>query len=386
MSGLSLGVRSGLIAAVTVCALTIQPAAAIQWSPVSLISDQASGRSTMTAGGVVHVAYHRGDTDAIHYRRSIDGGATWQVPIVLSNPGTDATWGAAIGHGGQALDVAWIERVGADRQIWYRSSPDSGDTWTDPLALTPACRRCVGYPSVARSHARVIVVWTDPMYRGGDILSRISDDGGQTFGPPVKVAFTTEAPADYDGLPSVAFTARGATTQLIWKSSPWVLKTRRSMDRGTTWSPAMTLADNARWASLMTAGQKVVVGWNSQNDRSQVRMRRSLDGGESWRPVQTISHRPGLVPVFAYGGHVLRLAVSRCQLGTCQWQPHWATFYRTSPDVGRTWSAWSNASGQVGTPRARPVGIGALPFGKSVVVYSAFTGNYTTALYARRVL
>lgn len=148
----------------------------------------------------------------IYMLRSTDGGATWDADVInegapnLDNPAV------AIDRSTDQLHLVYAAR-GAERenpsQVFYQTSTDGGDTWTDPVVIGDA-GEASGFnryfPGVSVApNGRVDVAWhdfrNDPFFTPGesgamgtaegerwwDVYYTSSSDGGQTWTPDVRV-------------------------------------------------------------------------------------------------------------------------------------------------------------------------------------------------------
>jgi hypothetical protein len=81
----------------------------------------------------------------IWFARSINGGATWQRPIMINNQASrndQFNPRMAVDETDGTLVVSYYDTVGVpgrlQTNLWYQSSPDSGTSWTTPVRVTSA--------------------------------------------------------------------------------------------------------------------------------------------------------------------------------------------------------------------------------------------------------
>ena len=127
--------------------------------------------------------------------RSDDGGLTWSAPANAS-PGVscdnfqdketikaDATAGPHAGN----LYACWDDRGSSEIRVLFSLSTDGGRIFSEPLTVSSfpfgyatGCQVAVG------PGGEVTLVWTDGLTLG--LYSRVSTDGGQSFGPATPIA------------------------------------------------------------------------------------------------------------------------------------------------------------------------------------------------------
>jgi len=123
-------------------------------------------------------------------RRSLDGGASFEIPRTLSTGGMAAHVSLAT-HQGRAHAV-WVDERSGSPEVHVMSSPDGGEHWLPERPLSPP-RHASWVPSVSAWGDVAVAAWVD--YRDGneEEYIRVSRDSGMSWGEPVRV---TENPAD----------------------------------------------------------------------------------------------------------------------------------------------------------------------------------------------
>lgn len=113
------------------------------------------------SGSVVHLVWHddRDGNYDTYYKRSTDGGATWSTDIRLTiDPGNSMFPCVAVS--GSTIHVVWIDpRDKPNVEIYYKRSADGGLSWEPDVQLTNSSLSM--YPSVAVSASVIHVVWQD---------------------------------------------------------------------------------------------------------------------------------------------------------------------------------------------------------------------------------
>src|SRR2546426_2649968 len=170
-------------------------------------------RSTAATRGNVYLTWTRYVTGAspIYFSRSTDGGLSWSTGIDITTFGYKADQGSqpAVGPGGELYVSFWA----TGSRIALAKSTDGGTTWGvtrtvaimfDPGELYPSPGpRTPHFPSLAVNSLdapggnRVHLVWADRRFGDADILMSTSEDGGGTWGAPVRVNDDTPGKAQF---------------------------------------------------------------------------------------------------------------------------------------------------------------------------------------------
>ncbi|MBL8057436.1 MAG: exo-alpha-sialidase [Anaerolineales bacterium] len=290
-------------------------------------------------------------------QRSADHGASWSAPTILYRPGAaGGQWDAQIvvdPQDGRTVFASWLQNGKSDTVV--AKSTDFGATWT--VVTAEHTNAGTDKPILAVRGQAVAVVFNHAQ----KIWAAVSRDGGLTF---------TQAQINPNGKLGWALSGGGTITSaglfFAWAGYEQNggakgnvnLFVSRSADGGQTWTtqvldvskaPPDCSAYHCGWAYL---GAQMVLAadqagglyalWNANSvDKgpNRVYFARSTDGGLTWSPKSEVSTAPAgrqhAFPALAAGaaGDV-RVAWMDTRAGTL-----WNTFYRSSTDGGRTWSA-----------------------------------------------
>jgi hypothetical protein len=366
----SVAIASGLL----VLGLLIAPGAqAATWGSPSTLADAAFARAdgVVSLGGTVAIALHEvgDDPTSIHTRRTINGGLSWAPPVLVAS-GTDG-FGSIAGRD-SAVDVVWRH---GDGRLRYRRSTDGGQSYEPSIVLSKA-GTFAWRPEVARGAGGLVAVLWETSGTGR-IRVRVSTDGGLSFGAARLIA--TEGEENDTDLAI----ANGAIVAAYGLTGNRV-RIRRSVDQGVTWQPPVAITGNAGFGdlSLAAAGKEVVIGFTGSNptagEFSQVRYRRSTDRGASWAKVRPLAPADMTTsnPDLSVKGGIIRAVFERCttEFDICV---NARILYRQSAD-GRTWTAPERVS-----PASIGEGIdGAVTYAGAIVV--VYTGWDVDKVFARR--
>ena len=249
-------------------------------------------------GSTICVAYqgNASGNDEIYCRTSTDGGATWQAAKRLTfNSGDSCT--PKIAFSGVSLCLVWWDDTPGNPEIYFRKSTDSGATWQSAQRLSnnsgdSYCPDIVGYGSY------LYVVWNDVSSGNTESYFRRSIDSGATWQSQKKLTNNSGA---FEGYTSIAVGGMlGANLFAAWHDNApgnFDIYFRRSTDKGVTWQTIKNLTDNSGNSycpAIAVSGSNVYVTWQDDipgND--EIYMRKSGDGGVTWQTSQRITNNSG---------------------------------------------------------------------------------------------
>ena len=325
--------------AVMLLAVMVGPVLAqtMTWGSIVNVSN-TPGRSSYfpqiaATEDAVHAIWYDTDTSSppgsAYYKRSLDGGVTWQDLHVLSNA---LLLEAEIVASGNVVTAFWRDTDGTQQVIRYARSTDAGLTWSSSQSLSSVGN--VGYIRAAVGEGKVVAIWTEMNGSTSVIKMRLSTDESQTFenatdvitvnnnsaqgdvaiaGSALVVGFndsdqvysirSTDWGQSWSSLQQVSSVATSETSSHLRMAafgSSLVMKwgqfigpyngeayVAASADGGTTWSSPRVLSEGFsgenRTGDVCIWGNRAVAVW-TQNTGSYKRLyfRRSLDGGQTW--------------------------------------------------------------------------------------------------------
>lgn len=224
----------------------------------------------------------------IHAVRSDDGGRTWTDPVEVNDPARQRVVAPApvVDRRGHLL-VAYLDLM-EDRldyngghggqggppyqgpwQLILARSSDGGRSWAETVVdeLVPAERFVVflpPFPSVAvdPSGQHVYVAFGQAPFGDPDVFLWHSDDGGVSFGEPVRVNDTNEADGSTQTLPKIAVSPEGRVDLLYYdrRDDPEDVRNEVSLqssdDEGLSFGPHVTLSDRSFDARIGFGGER----------------------------------------------------------------------------------------------------------------------------------
>ena len=229
----------------------------------------------------------------LYFNRSLDHGETW-LPDDVSLEGSDEKYGVVVSSdiatdGKGRLVVVWEEDIGEGRRIRARASSDRGASWSDATFVDDnQTRLSPSQPRVVFAGGRAVVAWTaaaSGKVVRGEVWSDISSDGGSTWGKDVLVS-------NVDGgiPPRFQLVGSGDLARLVFHAGPHDGPWRIYYDElgpdgawGTGDQLAVVSAGDARFSNprLAIDGDGAMYVVYEKH-LEEVRMSRSTDGGKTW--------------------------------------------------------------------------------------------------------
>ncbi|MBI5489374.1 MAG: hypothetical protein HY905_18725 [Deltaproteobacteria bacterium] len=241
--------------------------------------------------------------------RSTDGGSTFAPPVPLTAAVAEVGV-PKIATAGTSLFVTWHQSDGWRVQVMLSRSDDGGDTWTPPVSLGQGTFPSIDACSSGPGEASVHVAWSDSqnVENHCEVYLANSVDGGRTFAAPVMVSTP-------DGLSSwtASVASWGATTHVAWTDE------RFNVD-----------AEGRPYDCIVVGGGVTC--------HEEVFYRRSTDGGATFTgpEVRLTSDPPG-APQWSWAPSIVawhddvHIAYFDHRSGSFQ------LYYRRSRDAGATW-------------------------------------------------
>lgn len=307
-------------------------------------------------GSTVHVVWSdtRDGNYEIYYRGSMDGGSSWGTETRLTNaPDTSCCPSLSVSE--SYVHVVWHDRRDGNNEIYYKRSTDGGLTWQSDIRLTfdPDSS---DFPSVAASGSDVHVVWRDA--RNGranwEIYYKRSSDGGTSWGPDTRLTYDSS----WSWGPAIA--SAGTNVHVVWydtRSVNYAIFYKRSTDGGVTWGPDTRLNQNAASAlgpSIAVSGPNVHAVWDDDRDGNpyleEIYYKRSTNGGTTWESDTRISLGIGR-------SHYASVAVSETKVHVT-WEDirddNWEIYY-TRNITGNSGTETAEVRGQRLEVRIKPI-------------------------------
>ena len=132
----------------------------------------------------IYVAYNTNDASeesSLRFKRSVDYGETWETEVLVSENPEEGHWLKLVLNN-QGLHISH----GFGLRIYYNRSTDWGDSWSEDVLISDMDSSAAQWPSIGTdANGGVYVTWFDykhsPYPWTGDIFLRRSTDNGQTW-------------------------------------------------------------------------------------------------------------------------------------------------------------------------------------------------------------
>jgi hypothetical protein len=247
-------------------------------------------------GNNVYVVWDdsRDGNNEIYFKQSTDQGLTWQTDTRLTD-NSAYSLNPSLAVSGSVLQVVWRDSRDGNAEIYYKRSTDGGISWEADTRLTDNPSTSAN-ASVAVSDLLVCVVWEDSRHGNSEIYFKQSTDGGGNWGADTRLTNNSVNSNN----PSVAIA--GSVVHVIWEDSPEVqpeIYYQRSTDGGNTWETETRLTNDqnvSEYPSLTVSGSVLHTVWSdrSNSSSSEVYYNRSIDGGVNWESNTRLTDTLGL--------------------------------------------------------------------------------------------
>jgi len=225
-----------------------------------------SGSPAIAADGAnVYVVWsdNTPGNEEIFFRKSADYGATWSASSCISN-NSGSSGCVDIAVYSNKIYVVWKDETSGHRQILFRKSTDGGATWNLVKQLTNVSGSAyTENPSIALDGTSIYVAWVDNHtdYYDHALYVRRSIDSGASWQASKRVTDDSRQPFMQD------MAVCDSKICLVWlEDAPgnWEVYFCKSIDSGANWQSIQRLTNNSgmSWEpSIAVNTNKVFVTW-----------------------------------------------------------------------------------------------------------------------------
>ncbi|MCK9400047.1 MAG: exo-alpha-sialidase [Bacteroidales bacterium] len=267
-----------------------------QWEPdFRLTSDTnastlcwSTQHAIAVCGDTIHVVWNDecNSHPEVYYKRSLDGGLTWESDVRLTNQ-ADIVMYPSVAASRSIVQVAWMvgTNVGPPWyiELFYIRSPDGGSSWGKITQMTYNFGETY-MPCMAVSDSVTHLVYDDYHFNWGEIMYKRSTDMGLTWESDVRL---TVDPA-WSVTPSVC--AVDSIVHVAWRderdNDKLEIYYKRSTDWGITWGEDTRLSFDSLVStrpSIAASGSNVYLVWQDHRDQNaEIYFMKSTDNGLTW--------------------------------------------------------------------------------------------------------
>jgi hypothetical protein len=162
---------------------------------------------------VIHVAW-RDNTpgnEEIYIKSSTNSGKTWSIPKRLTWSSGWSQYPAIAIDSNDTLHLVWDDPTSGNAEIYYKKSTDRGATWSSMKRLTWTSGGSFGPDMAVDSTGHIHVVWEDFTPGLPDIYHKSSPDGGTTWSAVERITWTSGQSMS----PAIAADSSG-TVHVVW--------------------------------------------------------------------------------------------------------------------------------------------------------------------------
>jgi len=327
----------------TVC-LTAMPLLGQWQADQRLTNDPNESRCATTKavaanGPAVHVVWfdNRDGNQEIYYKSSVDTGLTWSGDVRLTNNASNAQTPRIVVSGNN-LHCVWQDNRDGNYEVYYKRSTDSGATWGLDTRLTSNSNWSL-FPTLAVSGSNVHLLWMDDRDGNRETYFKRSTDNGNTWSSDTRLSND----ADWTWSPAIA--AAGDTVHAVWYESDAggnlgkEIFYARSTNAGATWNSAVNLTNDAGVSMgpcVGASGSTVHVAWEDNRDGNyEIYYKRSTDNGATWGTDTRLTSISGT----SYGSSIDVSGPNVHLVWTDERDANDEIYYKSSVDNGVSWSS-----------------------------------------------
>lgn len=251
----------------------------LSWEPETLLSSQwrSCAKAGITLGDSQDVFVIWDDVDDFFHhlttlKKSTDAGTTWLPENIIDSLGYDSPFGLL--YNSQTIHMVIRHKLGTlHSEIFYKRSTDQGITWSDYDVISPNDSAASQGPAMCCDYnGNLYVTWMDYKYSPyswtGDIFFSKSTDNGLSWLPYKQLTDVHHAQAS-------DVCVSGDSVYVVWDDDRWGIDTefelyfRMSTDGGETWltEERLTNALKNSWRPRMVVSKEWVhVIWNDHRD------------------------------------------------------------------------------------------------------------------------
>ena len=223
--------------------------------------------SVSVSGSLVHVVwfdYRDGAGTEVYYKRSTDGGISWGVDTRLTNDPAFSGY-PSVSVSASLVHVIWSDERDGNLEIYYKRSTDGGSSWEADTLLTSNPDNSA-FPSVSVSGSVMHVLWQDNRDGNYEIYNKRSTDGGMNWEADTRLTNNSALSLS----PSVSVS--DSAVHVVWydeRDGNQEIYYKRSTNEGASWEADIRLTVNmfgSQYPSVSVSDSDVHVLWSDNRD------------------------------------------------------------------------------------------------------------------------
>jgi hypothetical protein len=267
--------------------------------------------------------------EEVYYKRSTNAGESWEADVLLSEEDEQSSILPSVAVSGDTVHIIWHEY---DYGLLYRRSLDGGSTWQDIDSIVPG----MGYSSIQVAGDTIYIIGIS----AGSLQFTKSINGGNNWEPVLDITSASASPTlrnisndasnlvvSYRGYPTVeTYIVRSFNAGQNWLDSQIV----SDDDNIGSQRPAMDTDDSSGIHITWFDYKYSPYPWTGD-----IFYRASRDSGNSWETIDSLTtqHRAVASDILAEGNNLhLVWEDDRNDFGN-----NFEIYYRMSTDLGQTW-------------------------------------------------
>ena len=200
----------------------------------------------------------------IYYKRSTDGGISWGADTRLTNDPAES-YQPSVSASGNFVHISFHDnRNGQDMDLFYKRSTDGGASWQADVRLTNGPANSVCH-SIASTGSMVHIVGQD-LGSQFDIHYIRSADGGVSWGADTLMTVNSGSSES----PSVSVSEQ--LLHIVWQdnsSGNWEIFYKRSTNGGVSWEQDINITNNtssSHYPFIAVSGMNIHTVWMDNRD------------------------------------------------------------------------------------------------------------------------
>jgi hypothetical protein len=318
-----------------------EPEVRLTNAPGSSVTSYNNGKCIAAKDDTIHIVWedNRDGQYQVYYKRSTNCGISWSESTCISNSNILSKQ-PCIAISGSLVHVFWYsEQWVGNFEVYYKRSADGGQSWEPEQRLTNAKGNSWEL-SASASGSTVHVVWEDchdSLFLNPEIFYQRSINGGVTWEPEIQISNAE----DYTGYPSIA--SAGAFVHVVWEDYRNLngdIYYKRSIDGGLSWGEETRLTDDPgdSWSPCIAVSDTVVhVVWSDwrNNMGAEIYYKNSPNNGCSWEEDTQLTYAlsDALFPSIAASASMVHVVWTDNPFITNE------IYYLNSEDYGDIWDA-----------------------------------------------